>query len=408
MTLWTKDFKIITIGTVVSMLGNAMVGFALSLFILDYTQSTLYYAIYIFLYTLPQITAPIISGPLIDRFSRRKMIYSLDFFSSSMFLLLSVLIYFKIFSFGLFAVGVFFAGGVSSVYQVAYDSFFPMLVTEGNYSKAYSIASTLETLGYVMVPVSTAIYKEVGLVPLLVFSGAAFFIAAVFEMKISDVEKEAEYIVSEKEYSSQKYISDLKDGWRYVRSEKGLLAIVCYFFFSIMVNGVSQIIELPFFRANYNNGEYVFMSVMVFGVVGRGLGGFLHYKIKFPEKQKFNIAFIVYVIIALLGGTYLYFSTGVMRVSCLLIGILGVTSYNIRVSATQSHVPDSKKGRFNGLFLMTSVLGMLIGELIAGVLSEFVDGRLIVLGINILSLIAAFVFILGNRKHVSEIYNRHV
>ena len=43
------------------------------------------------------------------------------------------------------AVGCFIIGTINSVYMVAYESFYPMLITEGNYSKAYSIASVLET-----------------------------------------------------------------------------------------------------------------------------------------------------------------------------------------------------------------------------------------------------------------------
>ena len=49
--LWTRDFTIITLGSVVSMLGNAMSGFALSLLVLDYTESSLLYAIYIATFT---------------------------------------------------------------------------------------------------------------------------------------------------------------------------------------------------------------------------------------------------------------------------------------------------------------------------------------------------------------------
>ena len=60
--LWTKDFTTITLGSVVSMMGNSIAGFAMSLFVLDYMDSTLLYAIYIFLYTLPQIAAPITIG----------------------------------------------------------------------------------------------------------------------------------------------------------------------------------------------------------------------------------------------------------------------------------------------------------------------------------------------------------
>ena len=44
--LWTRDFTIITLGSVISMLGNSMSGFALSLLVLDYTGSNLLYAIY--------------------------------------------------------------------------------------------------------------------------------------------------------------------------------------------------------------------------------------------------------------------------------------------------------------------------------------------------------------------------
>lgn len=45
----------------------------------------------------------------------------------------------------------------------------------------------------------------------------------------------------------------------------------------------------------------------------------------------------------------------------LLTGILGVTSYTIRISATQSYVPDEKKGRFNGAFNMLNTVGSFTG-----------------------------------------------
>ena len=38
-SLWTRDFTIITVGSVISMFGNALAGFAISLFVLDYTES---------------------------------------------------------------------------------------------------------------------------------------------------------------------------------------------------------------------------------------------------------------------------------------------------------------------------------------------------------------------------------
>ena len=59
--LWTRDFTIITLGSVVSMLGSVLAGFAMSLLVLDYTGSTFYYALYNIIYFLPQVVMPALS-----------------------------------------------------------------------------------------------------------------------------------------------------------------------------------------------------------------------------------------------------------------------------------------------------------------------------------------------------------
>ena len=86
-------------------------------------------------------------------------------------------------------------------------------------------------------------------------------------------------------------------------------------------------------------------------------------------------------------------------------GLLGVTSYTIRMAATQSYVPDEKKGRFNGAFNMLNTLGSLGGELICGALGVYLSARGIISAVMIINLAAVFVFIIRNGKHVAEIYN---
>ena len=153
--LWTRDFTIITLGSVISMLGNSMSGFALSLLVLDYTGSNLLYAIYIATFTLSQIVMPIFSGAILDRFSRKKTIYTLDFLSSGVYLVAALILSRGWFSFPMLAVFCFIIGSINSIYYVAYDSFYPLLISEGNYSKAYSIASVLETLSALIIPIAT-------------------------------------------------------------------------------------------------------------------------------------------------------------------------------------------------------------------------------------------------------------
>ena len=74
--LWTRDFSIITIGSIISMLGNAVSGFAIGLVVLDYTNSTFLYALFMVVYNLPKIVVPLFAGPYLDRFSRKKVIYT--------------------------------------------------------------------------------------------------------------------------------------------------------------------------------------------------------------------------------------------------------------------------------------------------------------------------------------------
>lgn len=405
--LWTKDFTIITVGSFISMAGNSLASFAMSLFVLDYTESTMLYALYIFLYTLPQIASPVISGTLMDRFSRRKTIYMLDFSVATLYLALGLTVWLGFFNFGIFAVGIFISGMINSAYLVAFESFYPMLISEGNFGKAYSISSVLETMTTVMIPVATLIYNTLGIFPLMLIDSALFFTAAIFETQISPVESDGTDL-GEK-YRIRQYIDDTKEGIRYLMAEKGLLAITIYFMVSFFTGGAEQVITLPWFRETFTDGEYTYMSVWLMMSLGRVVGGLLHYRINFPVNKKFNIALFVYVAVDLIEGFYLFASSlWTMRIACFILGILGVTSYNIRVSSTQSYVPNEKKGRFNGIFIMTNTIGSILGELISGTLAEVFPMRNVLAGFMLFAAVCAFIIVGGNAKHIKPIYNRKV
>ncbi len=405
--LWTKDFTIITVGSVVSMLGSVLSGFAMSLLVLDYTKSTLLFAVYNVLFMLPHAVMPALCGPFLDRFSRRKTIYTLDFITAGLYVVMGLIFAGGYFNFALLAVFCVAIGIIGSVYRVAYDSFYPLLITEGNYTKAYSVASTLETLTTVMTPLSALIYNKLGVVPLFFFNALTYLAAAIMETRITAQEH---YIARQEENRTEsrmgrQMVADFKEGMRYLWGEKGLLAVAVYFCFSAFANGASQTLDLPYFKSTFQNGEYIFMIVWGMSSVGRAIGGGLHYKLHLPKEKKYTIALAVYIIINALEGTYLYTPIPAMMVMCFIVGILGVTSYNIRIAGTQRYVPDEKKGRFNGAFGTIETVGMVAGQLIAGALAEFLPIRGIISGIMALTTVGAVVFIGGNRAAVSRVYN---
>ena len=403
--LWTKNFTIITIGTMVSLLGSAIAGFATGLLVLDYTGSVFLFAIYMILYELPRIFMPSLAGPYLDKYSRRKIIYTLDFISAAIYGAFGLVILRGELSFVPLVIGASLLGAVNSVYNVAYDSFYPLLISEGNMSKAYSISSTMESMVMVVTPLSVFLYHQIGIAPLFFINMATFFIAAVFETQIKVEEK---YVIKEGEtFGLKQYKETFKEGMDYLKSEPGLFAIVFYFMFSAFSGGGHMIIGLPYFRDTYGvRGEYIFIFVMAFEMIGRVVAGGFHYRHKIKTERKFNTALIVYMYIAIIGGIYLFVPIPLMMIMMFSMGAMAMTSYNIRISTTQHYVPDEKKGRYNGTFQMMNTFGLMAGELLSGAMADHLDKRLVVLIFSAIEFAAAWLIMFRARNHVGKIYNQ--
>ena len=406
--LWTRDFTIITVGSVVSLLGSTLSGFAMSLLVLELTGDPFLFALYNVLYMIPDIIVPLAIGPFLDRFSRKKTIYVLDFLTAGLYVVLAVVKKLDMLTFPILAVSCVIIGTIGAIYMVAYDSFYPLLVTEGNFQKAYSIASTLETFAMVMVPLSVVIYDKVGIFPLFLIDAGSYLIAAIMETRIKADEK---YIEKQKQNDDGKrglrrFVADFAEGIRYLKVEHGLLAVTAYFTVSSMFGGANSALVLPYLTGAFpEDGKYYAVLTWAAASVGRTIFGFVHYKTKIQKHRKYAIAFTVYITISIIDGVFLFFPIAIMTVLCFIEGCLGVTSYTIRISATQRYVPDERKGRFNGVFSTMMSLGAIVGELSAGALAKHYDMRVILAVFAGLTVIAAIAFIGGGRRSVSAIYN---
>ncbi|MCQ2982984.1 MAG: MFS transporter, partial [Treponemataceae bacterium] len=342
--LWTKNFTIITLGTVVSLMGNTLVSFAMALKVLDYTGSTLYYSIFLVCDTLPSLVLPSLAGPIVDKFSRRKIIYLLDFFATGFYSLLAFLSWADLLPFPVLIGFVLIMGSIRSVYNVAYQSFYPLLISEGNFTKAYSISSTIESLSSFIVPVAALLYNAMGITSIFAVNAVCFLVAAIFEIQIH-VDESHVTATAGKSFGLAEYRKTFDEGIAYLKEEPGLRGITAYFTANAVLMAAYSVICLPYFKGLQAGGEYLYVFIMGSNVLGRLIGGVFHYKHKFVPGHKFTIAIFVYCFTSLVDGIILYLPT--VYFMCLLMfvnGLLGVTSYNIRISSTQSYVPSEKKG----------------------------------------------------------------
>ncbi len=389
------------------MLGNTVSSFALAVLILELTDSSFAFALYLALNSLPRLFVPMIAGTFLDRFSRVKVIYSLDFLSSFVFLFIFIGLTQNFLNYQLFMILALIIGTIDSIYQVAYDSLYPTFIDKGNFSKAYSISSMIYPIAALMTPVAAFINETIGLEILFIFNSLAFFIAAVMETKID--KDEAHMKEGAQQYKIKEFKKEYKQGLKYLIAHKGLLFITLYFFCnSLFQMSVSQTLEMPYFKNVPSLGYQRFTFISTANVLGRFIGGFLHYRFEIPSKYKFNIAMSVYVIISILHAFYLYTPFTSMLILNFMIGILAVTSFNIRISSTQATVDNAMRGRFNGVFQTITTTGLIIGQVLWGALGEAFDARMIIMVMNLVTLVLTFIVIYRQREHVKPIYNQTI
>ncbi len=415
-TLWTYDFTVITIGSFVSLVGNALSNFALSLLVLDYTGSTFLYMLFQVSFQLPIMICPVLAGPWLDRVSRKKVIYALDFLSAGIYFLLFLLLAGGWFSYpGLLAVS-FLTGIIDGTYIVAFDSFYPNLITEGNFQKGYSVYGLLVDLSGLASPLAAVIYYRMGgAASLFAINALSFLVAACFEVTIRFRETHMDEAPRETARSAfVQFRLELQEGVDYIRGEKGLLFIALYFMVSNLAYSAEQL-QLPYFLnhaarfAAWPVAAATLYSILSnFTTAGRLLGGAVQYRLRIPRERKFAVAFFVYVAINVLSGTLLFLPVPLMAAWFFMDGALGVTSYTIRSAAMQSYVPDNRRARFNGIFQMICFVGSVAGSLLIGALSEVFPERAILLAANALVLGAIYLFIWRGREDIKKIYNRDV
>ena len=412
--LWTYDFTVITIGSLISMVGSSMAGFSISLLVLDYTGSTFLYMLFNVCYQLPLLFMPLIAGPYLDRMSRKKVIYWLDFLSAGLFFLMFLVLRAGWFSYLFLLASNTFYGAINSVYAVAYDSFYPNLITEGNSQRAYAVSSMLWPLASIMMPVAAAVYEALGsAVPIFAANAACFFLAACFERTIRCRETHmASAPPPDSAGKLRQYARDFREGLAYIRGEKGLLCIALYFTALNLCSGADNLI-LPFFRSHPQRfaawpvaAVTLYAIVSNFEVAGRLVGGMVQYKVRIPPERKFLAALAAYAAIDAIGSLRLFLPIPLLAAAFFVQGMLGVTSYTIRTTATQAYVPDTMRARFNGAFQMMTSLGTVAGSLLVGALAEVFPERAVIVGIYAVVLLSVYLFIYRGRAHVADVYNR--
>ena len=239
--LFQKDFTLVVIGQIISLFGNAILRFALPLYLLRETGSPSLFGAVTACSFIPMIIFSLFGGVLADRVNKRNIMVILDFgtaaISAVFYLIHGILPIVPI-----MIVCLMLLYSISGAYQPAVQASIPALLENEQIMRGNAVINMVNTLASLLGPIIGGIlFGAWGLVPILLVSTACFLSSAVMEIFIHIPFKKRK---SEKSMASI-VLDDLKESGRYIKNEKPefvpvivILALFNLIFSSVMIVGI--------------------------------------------------------------------------------------------------------------------------------------------------------------------------
>ena len=239
--LFQKDFTLVVIGQIISLFGNAILRFALPLYLLRETGSPSLFGAVTACSFIPMIIFSLFGGVLADRVNKRNIMVILDFGTAAI-IAVFYLIHGILPIVPIMIVCLMLLYSISGAYQPAVQASIPALLENEQIMRGNAVINMVNTLASLLGPIIGGIlFGAWGLVPILLVRTACFLSSAVMEIFIHIPFKKRK---SEKSMASI-VLDDLKESGRYIKNEKPefvpvivILALFNLIFSSVMIVGI--------------------------------------------------------------------------------------------------------------------------------------------------------------------------
>lgn len=401
-TLWTRNFTLVTVATMLGMVGGIAGGFALSFLVFDETGSTLAAALIVAIQLVPTFVLPLFLAPWMDRLPRKPFLVGGDLVNAILYALMGVYLMFFRFSYIGYLAYSLLLSALGTIDELAYNSIYPKLIPKGMEQKGYAVSSMLyPVMRVLLMPISAVLLEVFGVSWLLILQGGFSLLAALVESRIRITETSR---LDENGYSFRLWREDIREAAHYLRRERGLRSIYGYMAFTNGVAGGYGPILIAFFRTvpGLTAAMYSFFSVAEF--LGRTVGGAVQYRLKLPPRKKFSFTFFVYQFYETMDMTLLWLPYPLMLVNRAAAGFLGTNSATLRRAAVQRYIPEHLRARLNAFENMLIMAAMSVLSLAVGALGELLDYRVCLTLCGAAAMLVCWLTIWRSRRSVRAVY----
>ncbi|MGL4991599.1 MAG: MFS transporter [Sarcina sp.] len=370
-----KNFVLMVIGQIISLFGNAILRFALPLYLLDKTGSAVIFGVVSACSFIPMIILTPLGGVIADRVNKKYIMVLLDFITALIMIVFALFIG-KVNLIFMIIVTLMILYGIQGAYQPAVQASLPFLVAKEDLLKGNAIINQVSALANLVGPViGGLLYGIYGLVPILAVSIICFILAVVMEMvmKIPHTKIKTD--------SSMLSIikSDIKISIKYIIKEKPILfkTIIIISFFNLFLTSMI-IIGIPVIITNTLNMSSQSYGIAQ-GIIGLGaicggiLTGVLGRKLKISNCYMilfFDILALIPIALSLLFKVPSNITYLIITISCFLIMCIS-TIFSIQmITFIQGETPRELIGKVISICLTIGMCTQPLGQLLYGYLFE--------------------------------------
>jgi MFS family permease len=359
-------FLVVWGGQFVSLVGTALTGFALSIWVYQETGSATQLSLVLLASQLPQILFTPIAGALVDRWDRRWAMIVADTGAGIGTLVLAVLLFTDNLEIWHLYLTLSFSGVFQSFQWPAYSAATTLLVSKEQYGRAAGMVQMAEAVGQVIAPAVAGIVLAFGGLETVIFIDVTSFLVAVGTLLFVRFPK-AE-VSAAGAAAAGSLLSEARFGWTYIKERRGLQALLWYFASVNLVFGFVGVLVFPLILGFAD--EVAMGNIFSAAGVGMVIGSVIMSVWGGPKRRVYGVLGADLV----LGLALIAFG---LRPSLLLIGIAGVLGFLVIPIANgssqalwQAKVEPDVQGR---VFAVRRVLAQIAGPvamLMAGPLAD--------------------------------------
>ena len=381
--LFRRDFTLVVIGQIISLFGNAVLRFALPLYLLRQTGSAGLFGAVGAAAFIPAILCSPIGGVVADRVNKRNIMVALDFSTAGLVLVFALLLG-RTPLVPLMIVCLMLLYGIAGAYQPAVQASIPLLAGAEQLTSANAVINMVNTLSGLLGPVvGGVLFGSFGIRPILWVSAGCFFLSAVMELFIQiPCRTPAGKVLSTVR-------QDLGESWRFIRRDRPvfLSAMLVLALFNLVLSAalivgipvaVVQVLGMSDSRLGFTQG-----AMGLGGLAGGLLAACLGERLRLRRGSTLLLAASLTAAgmgLALLPGTAPALGWWVITAMSFAVMVLSTMLVVVLSAAVQGQTPPELLGKVMAFIMAVSNCASPLGQAVYGALFEGCPAWAVLLG----------------------------